>query len=86
MVYSGDLKSPVERHTGSSPVSRTSFWAYSLMVKQRTHNSLSRGSIPCAPTSALVDKLVKSSLQEREDCEFESRQGYQSYVGVLLNG
>ena len=23
MVYSGDLKSPVERHTGSSPVSRT---------------------------------------------------------------
>ena len=30
MVYSGDLKSPVERHAGSSPASRTKQWSRSI--------------------------------------------------------
>ena len=39
MVYSGDLKSPVERHAGSSPASRTkSNWRGPIMVLEQIAN------------------------------------------------
>ena len=44
---------------GSIPLSRSNFRAYSLMVKQTTHNRWSLGSIPSGPTKygvSLMDK------------------------------
>ena len=39
MVYSGDLKSPVEGHAGSSPASRTkSNWRGPIMVLEQIAN------------------------------------------------
>ena len=52
--------------TGSIPVSSAKCWADSLMVKQSTHNRLSESSILSQPTSASIDKLVKSSLSKGE--------------------
>jgi hypothetical protein len=38
---------------GSNPTLSTNFRAYSLMVKRRTHNSRSLGSIPSGPTNIM---------------------------------
>jgi hypothetical protein len=38
MVYSGDLKSPVERHAGSSPASRTIRPCGQILVKSPLSN------------------------------------------------
>ena len=51
MVYTADLKSAAARIEGSSPSTRTKQGAFSLMVKQSTHNRLSVGSIPTKPTT-----------------------------------
>ena len=51
MVYTGDLKSPAERHTGSSPVSRTIVLTTVVQwLEQGTHNALVAGSIPACRT------------------------------------
>jgi len=45
MVYSGDLKSPVERHAGSSPATRT-IYRRNCMSKQEDTLQKAYGNMP----------------------------------------
>ena len=79
-----------------SPLVPKELWAFSLMVKQSTHNRLSVGSIPTKPTivvDSLYNRLYSKSMprwcngshaglrsQCRKACRFESDLGHQSFL------
>ena len=55
MVYTGDLKSPVARHTGSSPVSGTT---HGLKVFMDAH-----GTVTAEEWGSLPPKTAKTCLR-----------------------
>ena len=52
------LEASAERRESSSLSWGTIFRVYSLMVKQRTHNPLSLGSIPSGPTKEFLCSIM----------------------------